>query len=526
MVKVWLAAFGEKIFKTLAQRLSGERLTAVFNSIIAAFMAYCSLRESGLSEDQAWSALGMYGGDDGITADLLEEFFIMAARKLGFEVKTEVIDRGRWGVNFLNRYYTENVWNGDPCSTRDIARCMAGLHLTASRYEGLTGLDLVTLKAEEILIHDPISPIISDWARAVTAWADACGVKPNPKFLELVSYNCRPEVTRENDFAYPNEADGRLLDKLFDQGIDYVDPKFLSWLCEKPVSNPLAMTSWLRRTPLLQTCEIKPSTNFEVDGICGEESDIRLENAVPQTALGHTIDLRKRRENDRESSGRQRSHEPDERICVPVPRDDTSGNGVRQRSDTEPIPESHPVCTDSGTKPTRAKKRRDREKRRKLAAGGGVGGGTAPKVSGSTDGPKTHTKAPKTNKRSNSDHQGGEPPSSDRSRVRGPRKRPDNALRQDDGGNCKSLDPLRQQEQRLFGPTHTQDARNTKEGRQDAPDNSRSSAGAKGNKLKSEKQNKNQTKKQKSNKNQENLENETKGKKIGKDGATNATVGI
>jgi hypothetical protein len=393
LLKVRLAAFHKVLAHTLAQRLSGERLTAVFNTIIKMFMAYCALRESGYDDTQAWLALGQYGGDDGITKDVTKKIFERAARALGFRVKIEVVARGDWGVNFLNRYYTKDVWTGDPSSSRDVLRCIRGLHLTASRNAGLSDLELVTLKAQDILIHDPCTVLISSWAQAVLRWAVHCGINPDSDQLDAVSYNSRKEVRQYDDFAYPNGPDDHVVQKLIDDHVDVYTASLWLWLNEKPSGAQSGFTDWLDRTPMLHRCETKPSIDLEIDGVRAEKgkSDILSPVAVPQTALANPADVHPRPPVDSGPNGEPEILGQGTGLPSAGPIDPTPGVGVRPKAELPANPE-HPTGSSrpslehgpTGPNATRNAKRRARRRAAKLAAGNAGNAASGP---GDTNGP-------------------------------------------------------------------------------------------------------------------------------------------
>lgn len=111
-------------------QLSGFPDTAGLNSARSAFFSYSALRLQGKSPADAWVGCGLYGGDDGFTADLDAEIFQNVARDFGMSMECVFIPRGEMGVNFLGRYYSPEVFTGDTNSMIDFARMIVKLHLT------------------------------------------------------------------------------------------------------------------------------------------------------------------------------------------------------------------------------------------------------------------------------------------------------------------------------------------------------------------------------------------------------------
>jgi len=102
--------FGVK-YETLFSRLSGSPETAAFNSLDNAFMAFCALRRTRINgafptPEHAWNSLGVYGGDDGLTADVNPEAYVAACAEVGQKLDIEVIHRGERGITFLSRIYS------------------------------------------------------------------------------------------------------------------------------------------------------------------------------------------------------------------------------------------------------------------------------------------------------------------------------------------------------------------------------------------------------------------------------------
>jgi len=111
-------------------QLSGYPDTAALNSARSAFFSYASLRLQGLSPAEAFQGMGLYGGDDGFTADLDAEIFQSVARDFGMSMECVFVPRGEMGVNFLGRYYSPDVFTGDTNTMIDFGRMIVKLHLT------------------------------------------------------------------------------------------------------------------------------------------------------------------------------------------------------------------------------------------------------------------------------------------------------------------------------------------------------------------------------------------------------------
>jgi len=153
-------------------RASGSPETAAFNSVVNAFCAYLAWRmsrEDGGYVDKltAFKRLGIYGGDDGITPDLIPETYRKAARKLGLNLTIEPVLRGEGGVKFLNRLYGPQVWYGDPTSMCDVKRAISKFHLTVSMPANITCEEKLRDKAYAYYLSDAYTPILGAFVSAV-----------------------------------------------------------------------------------------------------------------------------------------------------------------------------------------------------------------------------------------------------------------------------------------------------------------------------------------------------------------------
>nr|QYF50002.1 MAG: hypothetical protein 1 [Hubei sediment noda-like virus 8] len=145
------------------QTLSGSSKTSVRNTLITACVSYIAYRCYGLAPKEAYAALGIYGGDDGINYDIDPVQITKVFAKTGLVLKADVVRMGS-PVPFLGRYFLD-PWTCTH-SIADVPRQLRKLHLTAS--PSTVPRDVVLKRrAEAILITDPETPILSDWAKAV-----------------------------------------------------------------------------------------------------------------------------------------------------------------------------------------------------------------------------------------------------------------------------------------------------------------------------------------------------------------------
>jgi len=154
-------------YDTEWSRLSGSPETADFNSADNAMMNYYGFRLQGLSPEEAYDALGVYGGDDGLTADIDPQCLKQACERVGQVLDISVVTRGETGVNFLSRYYGPDVWNGDANSICDIPRQLIKMHTTVGLTGNITPMMKLQAKALSYFLTDENTPIIGKLAVAV-----------------------------------------------------------------------------------------------------------------------------------------------------------------------------------------------------------------------------------------------------------------------------------------------------------------------------------------------------------------------
>jgi hypothetical protein len=164
--------------------LSGSSMTSWRNSVINAFLNYVAIRTNILDPKEAYEALGIYGGDDGITCDIDPSILERIVAKMGMLLKAEKLDIGS-PIPFLGRLYID-PWTTNE-SIIDVCRQVKKFHLTSSPTIVPTNLVLYR-KAEGYCITDKDTPIISDWCnwvkKNVPAPSDA-DLKRFQKYLDV-----------------------------------------------------------------------------------------------------------------------------------------------------------------------------------------------------------------------------------------------------------------------------------------------------------------------------------------------------
>jgi len=147
-------------------RLSGAADTSCMNSTDNAFVTFCAYRESGLTPAAAYAKLGLYGGDDGLSVDMVEKTYESTVNDIGLILKA-ISRLPTRPVGFLGRVYPNPA--GSPAHIADVPRQLKKLHIVPTRDPLYINKPHVALynRALSILVTDPQTPILADWARAM-----------------------------------------------------------------------------------------------------------------------------------------------------------------------------------------------------------------------------------------------------------------------------------------------------------------------------------------------------------------------
>nr|UQB76075.1 RNA-dependent RNA polymerase [Flumine noda-like virus 41] len=182
------ATFGT-CYETKFSRLSGSPETSIFNSLVNSFVgffAWTRTMEGGAYVDavEAFKRLGIYGGDDGLTGDIVPKVYVGAAKAIGQELAVEPVTRGKPGVKFLARIYSPDVWYGCTDSVCDLPRQMAKFHVTVNLGVGITPLMKLKEKARSFVLSDANTPVIGDLSKLVLG-LNGGPVACDPRLREL-----------------------------------------------------------------------------------------------------------------------------------------------------------------------------------------------------------------------------------------------------------------------------------------------------------------------------------------------------
>jgi len=210
---------------------SGCPATSVSQTLRAAFTAYLGFRHTKrrgstdlYSHEQAFAALGIHLGDDGLDADLPIASHDWAARKVGLKLEASTVSRGDRGVNFLARYYSPEVWTGCADSMCDVARQLSKFHVSLRLPAGVTAEAKLVEKAMGFVATDANTPVIGQLCAKAVALG---GTKRTKHKLGIASWWSQ----YDDDVQYPNENSLGWMDEEFSIMLPQFDRElFDGWL--------------------------------------------------------------------------------------------------------------------------------------------------------------------------------------------------------------------------------------------------------------------------------------------------------
>jgi hypothetical protein len=223
-----VGTFGTE-YETDYTRCSGSPETAAFNSAANAFMAFLALRTTRrngafLTPAQAYASLGIYGGDDGMTADVDPAAYVKSCASVGQKLTVEEIKRGEFGIKFLARVYGPHVWFGDTSSCCDLPRQLSKFHSTIVLPPNVTPQQKLVEKCRSLFLSDPNTPILGELSIRVIA---CIGGIPEPGPAKAIAHW---NSFVDSDSQYPNER-GDWMEAYCKESIPGVDlARFRRWL--------------------------------------------------------------------------------------------------------------------------------------------------------------------------------------------------------------------------------------------------------------------------------------------------------
>jgi len=271
-------------YETGLSRLSGSPETSLFNTILSAFTAYLSMRMtmtegSFMGPREAWNGLGVYGGDDGLTADVARDTQMRAARMVGQVLTLDRTKRYHVGVSFLSRQYGPDVWTGNCSSCCDVKRTLSKFHVTVCLPRNIKPPMKLREKAYALSLTDANTPVVGLFVKRALA------LTPVRRYSNILGiWNSELDVSEQ----YPNEEDEWMMDLFKAQLPTFDHEAFAQWL-------EAADAETILSPPVL--CE-RPEVVEPTDGFIATDGDIVMPtDATPAPAAVTTPEAPKRTRN-------------------------------------------------------------------------------------------------------------------------------------------------------------------------------------------------------------------------------------
>ena len=180
-------------------RASGSPETSTFNTLLNAFVGFMAGRIDGMTTTESWNNLGLYCGDDGVTADISAEAYSKASEKMGLVLKQNTVERGHIGVMFLSRHYSPNIWTGDNTSMTDVPRALR--QFTVTPKIDAAPISKLLEKARGYLLTDRQTPILGNFIRKIEQ-LNGDEILPSEDTMAIRRYT----TTEVSEDQYPNEV--------------------------------------------------------------------------------------------------------------------------------------------------------------------------------------------------------------------------------------------------------------------------------------------------------------------------------
>lgn len=161
--KLHVTRYGH-VFMVLYSMMSGSADTSCRNTIHNARANYISLRRCGLSPQEAWDRLGLYGGDDGLTSYPDPEIAKKTMLELGLKLKIEELVAPQ-PIPFLGRIYFSPWDRTNSC--HEISRAANKVHMSPHNADNIDPRQMAWRKAVSLWVTDSQTPVLNVWARNV-----------------------------------------------------------------------------------------------------------------------------------------------------------------------------------------------------------------------------------------------------------------------------------------------------------------------------------------------------------------------
>jgi hypothetical protein len=235
---------------------SGCSATSVLQTLRKVFCSFLAYRHtkrpdgSTYGPQEAFGALGIHAGDDGLDPDLPVASHEWAASKVGLLIEAATVDRGFSGVNFLARYYSDQVWQGRLDSMCDVKRQLSKFHTTVRLPDNILAEHKLVEKCMAYVATDGNTPVFGPLCKRVLVLSHY-----RPKTSHgIANWWSRFEQSRQ----FPNNnADGWMDVEFYRQFPEFDHSIFDHWLAKTKSATEIL------KAPLC--AEPRPATPSTVD---------------------------------------------------------------------------------------------------------------------------------------------------------------------------------------------------------------------------------------------------------------------
>lgn len=267
-------------YETLLARLSGSPETSLFNTLLNVFCAFVNFRMTPgpngyISPVEAYARLGIYAGDDGLTADADPKTYERAATRVGQFLTAETKLRGEVGVTFLSRHYGPDVWWNEPHSMCVAPRLLSKFHVTVRMQSNVSAKDKLWDKAYAAWLTDANTPIIGPFVTKVIELAG----KSDGDFKNISgAWNVAPK-----DAQYPNDGFQWMEDHVRTLLPEFPLERFNAWVDSvTSIDDMLTMPNWQERAEAVNATD----SIIIVDDVVVEPKQDAKQELAPQLPGG------------------------------------------------------------------------------------------------------------------------------------------------------------------------------------------------------------------------------------------------
>jgi len=271
-------------YQTDYTRASGSPETSLFNTLVNAFTAFLALRMTKvdgvhLTPEEAFERLGIYGGDDGLTADVDPKTYTKAATMLGQVLTIEPVKRGEPGIKFLARIYSPDVWFGDANTMCDVKRQVVKFHVTVRMNSNVTPRMKLLEKIRSFSLSDYETPIIGDLCQAVSRIYSQ-PILENKYTAPIQTWLSRYDLKNQ----YENKRADWMIAHTEQVLPEFEYKRFLQW-CERVQTLDQVLQSPMYMAPIPAKSEIPVVVDDTVlpDGVCLSPGLAEIASRTPVT---------------------------------------------------------------------------------------------------------------------------------------------------------------------------------------------------------------------------------------------------